>query len=550
MCGALALLVVGVPVAGAAEVEQHPVRSAAPDAKRVREYLVRVHDPLPAEIGEHPAACDWLSYLRWRHADGPRRSADADTVISLMPGFLSGAAPFDQVARNTIRNAAARGKHVEVWAMERRSNCLEDNTGVREAIKAGDPTLGWDYYWGNATVNGKRFSGFASAADAAWLEGMGLDQTMRDWNAVNRAGLPGRRLRAKKLVCGGHSLGGPLTASYAGWDFDGDPATTRDAGYRQCAGFVGFDTRLRVASPGGGGLDPLGLLLSLGDLAGSPYISVPPLTPETFQVPPLFGLAAWLDPEGTDALTELPRTLILDLAQRFLFSRDAVNFATAIPSIRDFTVTNEVALAGIFDDNSAPLTFLRASVGSVSGGPVVDKNFPFPDSSLALPGEPSTPLYTWETYGEIDDAAVPLNSEGVPFTSRESEVTSLRQLARTQFEAPAGFIEQYFPVRILTDVDEAGAGDRSATLANLVHDGISRRPALLIQAADSDSNDAPDAGRPYLGEAPNDVRGSHEVILPGYNHIDVTTAARRQNDGRPEPSSAALTRFALRVVGR
>ncbi|HEX2129900.1 MAG TPA: hypothetical protein VHF58_11865, partial [Solirubrobacterales bacterium] len=354
----------------------------------------------------------------------------------------------------------------------------------------------------------------------------------------------------RKLICGGHSLGGPLTASYAGWDFDGDPATKRDAGYRQCAGFAGFDTRLGVAIPGGGGgFDPLDLLLSLGELGGSPYVSVPPLAPETFQIPTVFGLAAWLDPEGTDALRELPRSLGIELAQRFLFSRDAVSFATGLPSIREFTVTNETTLAGIFDDNSAPLSFLRTSVGMLAGGPVVEKNFPFPEPSLGLPADPATPLYRWQEYREVADEAVPVNASGQPFTSRESEVSSLRQLARTQFEAPANFIEQYFPVRILTDVDAAGEGDRSGTLAGLVHDGIPRRPAMLIQAADSDANEAADSGRPHRGEPPNDLRGSRELILPGYNHVDVLTAAWRQNDGRPEPSSAALAKFALGVVG-
>jgi hypothetical protein len=201
-CGALALLAFGVPAAGAAETRQQPVRSQAPDAERVKEYFVRVHDPLPAGFGEHPAACDWLSYLRWRDAEGPRKSTRADAVVSLMPGFLEGASAFDQLARNTVRRAAKLGKHVEVWAMDRRSNCLEDHTGVREAIKAGDATVGWDYYWGNATVNGRRFGGFVSAADAAWLDHVGLAQTVNDWHTVNRAALPSRRLRAEKMICG------------------------------------------------------------------------------------------------------------------------------------------------------------------------------------------------------------------------------------------------------------------------------------------------------------------------------------------------------------
>ena len=40
------------------------------------------------------------------------------------------------------------------------------------------------------------------------------------------------------------------------------------------------------------------------------------------------------------------------------------------------------------------------------------------------------------------------------------------------------------------------------------------------------------------------------VTLPGYNHLDVVTAARRQNDGRPEPTWKALANFAIQVIGR
>jgi hypothetical protein len=39
-----------------------------------------------------------------------------------------------------------------------------------------------------------------------------------------------------------------------------------------------------------------------------------------------------------------------------------------------------------------------------------------------------------------------------------------------------------------------------------------------------------------------------ELILPAYNHLDVVTAARRQNDGRPEPSSRTITNFTLKAV--
>jgi len=44
------------------------------------------------------------------------------------------------------------------------------------------------------------------------------------------------------------------------------------------------------------------------------------------------------------------------------------------------------------------------------------------------------------------------------------------------------------------------------------------------------------AGTPY---PPN------TSVLPGYQHLDVLTAAGRQNDGRPEEGAAALARFVL-----
>jgi hypothetical protein len=50
-----------------------PVHSAAPDADLVKESFVRLYKPLPKRNGPHPKACDWISYLRYRSADGPRK---------------------------------------------------------------------------------------------------------------------------------------------------------------------------------------------------------------------------------------------------------------------------------------------------------------------------------------------------------------------------------------------------------------------------------------------------------------------------------------------
>ncbi len=164
--------------------------------------------------------------------------------------------------------------------------------------------------------------------------------------------------------------------------------------------------------------------------------------------------------------------------------------------MRDFRVTNASALAAIFDDNSSGISIFRTSLGLYTGGPLVDKSFPAHDPTLAAPEEPHGPLYRWQTHPHVgaNGAQLELNDEGVPYTSRDSEVTNMREFARVVYQFPANFIEQYFPTRLVTDFAAMTAGDRSGDLENLRHDGPSMRPILLVQAGDSDNNDAPGRG--------------------------------------------------------
>jgi hypothetical protein len=547
------LLLLATPAAASAAADRTEtvVRTPAPDKRVVRESFVRLRAPMPDSSPPRPAACDWISYLRFRHARGPRRAARADAVLVMMPGIFAGGGSFDQVARHTVRRAARGGRKVEVWGLERRSNCLEDHHGVRAGIRSGDPRVSFGYYYYGREVDGRRFPGFASEQDAAFLRDVGLRRTIEDWHTIITREIPSQRLRKRKLVCGGHSLGGPLTAALASWDFDGDPETTKDAGYNQCAAFVGLDTSVSASAEDGGSTGA-GLLTGLAAQSGAaPYVNAPPLTPETLQAPALVGVVAFQRPDEETIVTQLtPRDPEWELTTRLLFARNAQDFATGSPSIRDFRVTNAVALAAIFDDNSSAISIFRSSIGMYTGGPLVDKSFPSHDPTLAAPEEPHGPLYRWQTYDRVGLPAAPLepNDAGEPYTSRESEVTDLRQLARAIFQPPANFIEQYFPTRLVTDFAAMEAGDRSGDLENLRHDGPSMRPILLVQAGDSDSNDVPDDGPVRTGEAPNDKRHSREAILPGYNHLDVATAAWRQNDRRPEPASRELARFLLKVT--
>lgn len=557
-----ALPVLVVPAAAGARARDRvetPVRSAAPGHRIVKESYVRLRAPLPKSDPAHPAACDWIGYLRFRDAHGPRRPRRADAVFVTMPGIFAGASMLDGFARNVVRRAARSGLHVEVWALDRRSNCLEDHLGTRVAARRHDADLAYGYYFHGRALDGRRFAGFDPGARADFLRDVGLRQTVKDEYTVIRRTMP-RRLRTRKVFCGGHSLGGPLTTAFADWDLDGNPRTTRDAGWRQCAAFFALDTRLSLAIGGGGASggspgSPVGLGGLLGTVAGAaPYDAAPPFGPETIGALGAQGVAAFFHPGAvSDAGTQLPRDANFDTTFRLLLSQDPVDAVTQVPSVRDFRFTNQVALGAIFDDNSSPIVILRTSVGTFGGGPVEQKSWPAPygqtlvpmlidGKRLMIPTAAHGPLYRWVNYDRVGRPGAPrqVDAAGHPFTSARSEVTDIRELARVQFEAPADFAEQYFPLCILEDDVAAAGGDRSGDLAGLRYDGISKRPTFY---ADAEQGIEAGAAAPPRSRPP-----TVWVKLPGYNHIDVGTAAWRQNGGRPERESLGLVRFARRVL--
>lgn len=511
--------------------------------------------PLPPGVAPHPDRCNALSYLRWRSSSGPQDSASADRILVAQPGVFEGAGAFDSVARNTVAAAAAQGTAIEFWALDRRSNCLEDHHGVQAALKTRDFDTAANYYFSGADVDGKKFAGYADGADTQWLESQGLKQTLRDQYDVLRLELPDPEIRKDKVLCGGHSLGGFLTGYFAEWDFDGNAATTDDAGYNQCGGYFALDTVIKAGMPALGGSElseipsPLAGPLEQASLAldsALPVLRLPAvINPETTNLLALAGLAATLDPEGVNALLDrAPDNTNIDLTLRTLLSKDAAMAITGSPDVRDLHVSNEATVGALLDDNSQPLGFLQSSMGFLTGGPVVDKSFPLP-SSIALGDSGSGAFgdahkaspsvygnsdvtYRWLDYNEVGTAAsLPNEAE---YTNSSSEVSSVAEVARSLSEPPLDFTEWYFPSRLNFDLGQTTAP--SIAEHHLHLDGVSRNPIVTFHGGGGIS--LPESNNP------NDV----PIVLPGYNHIDVLTAAPVQNDGRPEVVSTTLARFA------
>lgn len=554
---AISLAAVGlVPAASsAAERVELPIQSTSPQTDVVSS-LVKLRVPLPAGAPAHTEACDWIQYMRYRPAGGPASPTDADAVAVLMPGLIEGATAFDPVARNTIREQAKRGRQIEVWAIDRRSNCLEDLTGVDHVEKTGDIATGIDYYYRQGEIDGKRFTAPFNRAPRVLAE-FGLEQTLRDYHAVLTTELPSQPWREGHVICGGHSLGGPLTEMYAAWDFDGDPESTDDAGYRQCAGFMGFDTGLSNELSGGanGSGKPANPIVS-GLLKGVNETTVRALRagtfprnfdivgigPETMMLLDAVSIFAERTPDAdwTPALQQIPRSSTTDAffhisgapdMNRWLFSKD---------SMRSHRYSYMAALGQILDDNGAVFGLVRSSFGFFDGAPLRANKLPstlskvpgigqfISPGKLFLP-QPAkrTPLIGWKNYDEL--------APGLPSSPGE-EVTDARELARILHEGPTNLIEAWFPLRLLIDNFLVQGGDRSGAFRRLAHPkGVLEKPRFVVIAGDG-------------------LRGKEStfadpvVKLPGYQHLDVLTAAERQNDGKPEGSSQAFANLIDQAV--
>lgn len=546
----------------------------------VQATAVTVYAPLPASFGSHLPECDSVSFLRLKHIGGPVDPSDADKVLTAQPGVLEGASAFYNVGSNLVHRAwVEKGKNIEFWAVDRRANCMEDIGGLLHAKATGDMSKALDYYYGGSTYMGKQFGGFYSkdSADMKWMAKNGLDLTVKDWNQIITRGMPSQTVRKQKMYCGGHSLGGIITGAYADYDFDGNPNTLADAGYNQCAGYFGLDTlvtddpvKLRQLGPTLGSTSIAnGVTSGFDTLVGSgliaPFVDLPVINPEIMLLLTGIGLAADIDPSGEQTLIhEVPQSSDVKLAMKVLFSRNLSNFVSGTPAADDFRWSNTAMLGGALDDNSMPLSIVQTSMGFFDGGPVAEKNFPLPNVVGSIPGlewltngvlgtghlaiptdygkhctwvifcwyTPGTgPIYKWRNYNQLAGVSIPRDSLGNPYTSPAKEVSDVGDVARSLSAAPLNLVEIYFPMKLNIDAFAGLAGATSAVPGQIHAGGVAANPQINIIAGDG----------PVKSVAA--IFSPSSPVIPGYQHLDVLTAAPVQNNGQPEAVTTKLLDF-------
>jgi len=562
------------------------------DAKVVMEERV-ISAPLPDEWSA-PDSCDEIHFLRFRLAD--KSTVDpsdpqgvnykkTDAMLVMLPGVLEGANGFEYLARQLVYTAKTQNNlKLEVWAVERRNNRLEDlsalnyiedqlTAGKLTAKQAADQIINFCYRGG--TINGKKFEGFLKDKDVPCLAEFGLKLDTEDVFKVIQTMVPDQATRKKKVFVGGHSMGGIMTSMFAGWDLDGNPETLDDTGYNNCAGLFGLDTT--VSSVRSTEEQLLSTLpKNLGDM---PYADMtehayailvnrlhvdpnsnrilpfPMLNAEAMAVLEVLAMMAYYDPSSECTIVkEMPISDNLNQLLRFMFSRDFQTYTDGVPQITDFRFTNEALLGLVFDDSFAPLGMIQNSMGFLGGGAVVKKSFPL-DTIKGIPivgdlvgpslgngpyyipndAGPSAlklgkgPLYNWVNFDQVGTKADPnfTDTTGtMTYTTDTNEVADIQDVARALFKGPTNLTEWYFSTRLVADFIAALYPYGRNYGLNFIHGGgFDTMPKIEFIASQGMMGDSASTPAPP---------GTKRVFLEGYNHMDVLTASantptRREN---------------------
>jgi hypothetical protein len=530
---------------------------------------------------------------RWQ---GPGRSARPPrAILILIPGFVGGATTFDPLARDLV---AAFAGALEVWAVDRRPNQLEDRLGGLHAeAGAAEPECqvsppapgcaifeGAQFYF--ADLDRRPFGDFPGSNDLdldldGVLDGQlpltdafgatrgpillaqdevrfmaywGLDTYFRDWlrlveSARERVGAGG------VVLLGGHSQGTAWSTAFAAYDFDPDPGRV-DAGYAHVDGLVLLE---------GGGLPPP---RAVRDDLAQYQAKVAALAtaggPEVY-LSTLFG---FVDSLPLGQIAEAASLAAIHHPGEPALSRRTPIFGSGIiGSLLGAPATNRASLGFFLDDDFAPIGAFRASLGFSDDG---ENRYRTEFGTPFYQADPNAALRTWKEY---DDPALPscppnledvspgcaLLDNGPPSPSDaparangpEREVTSIDTFAHTQFGKRNGF-EWYFATR--PDLDFQYGRDSSELVeAHLALDPAHEGPLVVTQNARVDvpvlaiggSNGLtpePKSFASYLGSIATPAEWQEVHVVPGYAHLDVINA--EQNEAVPR--TADFVRRVLR----
>jgi pimeloyl-ACP methyl ester carboxylesterase len=543
-----------------------------------------------------------VDYVRTRWDNGS--GAPPRAIVVLIPGFLGGATTFDPIARDLV---AKFNGGVEVWAVDRRPNQLEDRLGARFAFEGAiDPPcavppqpscsifVGAQFYSpdqdsapmgdfpgpgdldldldGVLDPQGQLEDDFGvtrgpvliAQNDVRFMAYWGLDTYFRDWKlliedaraVVGASGV---------VLLGGHSQGTSWASTFAAYDFDPNPGVTV-AGYSLVDGLL-------LLEGGGAGTGQAtkptlaqyqATVASLDD-AGGPEVFLSNFSGIPLQSLGTSGevsaIAGFFHPNEPAMIQRTPT-----------FGTGTIGLLLSAPS-------SNRALGGLFlDDDFSPIGAFRASLGFTDNGPnQLVTNLPgFAPFYLAAPATGGG-LRQWKEYNDptlptcppnvanvspgcalLDNGppSDPLNpADPARANGDEVEVTSLTDFFMTQFGKGNGF-EWYFSSG-RPNLDFAYGRDSSVLVAeSLALDPNDEGPLVITQNAamnvpvlaiggSNGLTPEPKSFTGYLSSIATPAADKQVVIVEGYAHLDVINAT---NNGALPPIVAFVNELIQRKL--
>jgi pimeloyl-ACP methyl ester carboxylesterase len=175
-----------------------------------------------------------VRYWQDRARPGPWPRA----ILILVPGFFGGAEDFKYVGERLV----TRLPSLQVWAVDRRNNLLENRCGMEVAQALQNPSVALGYYLGPVDLPGcpthadAEFAVSQEEAASLGMERWGLETSLHDLRLLITHAR--KQYPLAKVFLGGHSLGGMTAQIYAAWRFGTTPAT---AGWHTIDGLVLVD---------------------------------------------------------------------------------------------------------------------------------------------------------------------------------------------------------------------------------------------------------------------------------------------------------------------
>lgn len=395
------------------------LRAAITDPDAIREGVVNLNQAI------------YVRFFDRNRTDPPNE------IILLMPGFASGANSFRPLATQIV---TLSGGATEVWAVDRRSNLLEDLTAMIQAERAGTEAAArdaLDYYSAHPDGLGGYIAAHPFGEVSRFMSEWGLDVHVRDLKAVVEQA---RKVSGARIYLGGHSLGAVLAQAFAAYNFDGQ------AGHTLIDGLILLDG---TAVPGANALlndhqylAGVAALRNPQKAGDEPFVSQP-LGPYEFQVLEIAALCALINPEG---ISPLPQ---------------------AVPSLVPVPASHLAAFGLMIDDEFQAQPLARFSIGFLQP--------PSGQSVSSIAERTSDPagvnpngLYTPKNPGPAKDGRRPIHTWAAvknlkaisPSFVAGPEASRLETVARSFLTGDgsgttprqANFTEWYSPQRLLLDI--------------------------------------------------------------------------------------------------